>query len=503
MLRRAVLHRDSFRRSRGTTHERSSRFNPEAPLGDLPKIVEKMTAGDVDSVLRLIAQQARLVTAASGAAIALGAKQQYFCRASAGDIAPPVGIPIRSDSGLTGECIRRRVTLRCDDSEKDNRVDAAACRELQVRSIAVVPIRAGEELAGVLEVFSHHISAFTNAHLATLERIAALIADVCQRAAELIVAAADVPPTNVVEASGAGSLTAHTAVESPSAMESLAKRAAGIGTRISEYASVAFAWCRAQFAVVRRVPRQWLVVGAAAVLIVVSLTLILGRRSSAPNVQESQAATETAPAPTSAASQEPASLPNAPSAESTAPVAAPAATAPSVTSAPAKSSKPKAAIQPPAQPAEDEVVVLKVASGNRASAPAQKSAETESAPPTLDSLSALGSSPGPGILAASVATPKLADRPAAVSQGVIAGKLIKRVNPAYPLPAREARLQGQVVLGVMVQKNGKVGKVRIISGHPMLAQAAVQAVKQWVYEPFRLNGQAVDAEAQVTINFKE
>ena len=498
MLRRAVLHRDSFRRSRGASHERSSRFNPEAPLGDLPKIVEKMTAGDVDSVLRLIAQQARLVTAASGAAIALGAKQQYFCRASAGDIAPPVGIPIRSDSGLTGECIRRRVTLRCDDSEKDNRVDAAACRELQVRSIAVVPIRAGEELAGVLEVFSHHISAFTNAHLATLERIAALIADVCQRAAELIVAAADVPSTNVVETSGARTFTANTTVEFPSAMESLAKRAAGIWTRISEYASVAFAWSRARFEVLRRVPKQWLAVGAAAILIVVSLTLILGRRSSAPNVQETQAAIETAPAPRSAASLEPASVSTAPATES-----APAGTAPSVTSASEKSPKPKPAIPPPAQPVEDEVVVLKVASGNRASAPAQKSAEAESAPPTLDGLSALGSTPGPGILAASVATPKLADRPAAVSQGVIAGKLIKRVNPAYPLPAREARLQGQVVLGVMVQKNGKVGKVRIISGHPMLAQAAVQAVKQWVYEPFRLNGQAVDAEAQVTINFKE
>src|SRR5689334_16283640 len=125
MLRRAVLHRDSFRWSGAARDSRSSHFTPEAPLGDLPKILEKMTAADVDSVLRLIAQQARLVTAASGAAIALGSNHHYFCRASAGDTAPPVGVPIRGDSGLTGECIQRRVTLRCDDSEKDDRVDAA------------------------------------------------------------------------------------------------------------------------------------------------------------------------------------------------------------------------------------------------------------------------------------------------------------------------------------------------------------------------------------------
>jgi len=493
MLRRAVLHRDSFRRPAGVASDsRSSpHFSPEAPLGDLPRILEKMTAADIDSVLRLIAKQARLVTAASGAAIALGSNHHYFCRASAGDTAPPVGVPIRSDSGLTGECIHRRVSLRCDDSEKDDRVDAAACRELQVRSIVVVPVRMGDDLAGVLEVFSNHVSAFTNSHLATLERIAGLISEVCERAAQLIVAAADDSAAGEETVASATS----TIPESPSTTSAASKRGPAIAATASRHAATALAWSRAQVALLQRQPKLWLVASAAAVLLVVSLALILGRKHSAPKLQESQAVTEpTSPSVTVS--------PNSSPVQSSPPVDSTLA-APTSTPVPEKSSKPAAAIPPSSQPADDDVVVLRVPPGNRASAPPQQSLVAESAPPEISDLSALGSSPGPGILTASVVTPKLAEQPAPVSQGVVAGRLIRKINPVYPLPAREARLQGQVVLSVVVQKNGKVGKVRVISGHPMLAKAAVQAIKGWIYEPFRLNGQPTDAEAQVTINFKE
>src|SRR5579884_726886 len=205
---RAVLQREASRRHRSVSRVASR--PPEDPLGDLPKIIEKMSGTEVDAVLRLIAQQARLITAATGAAIALGAREEYFCRATAGDKAPPLGARIRSDSGLTGECLRRRVTLRCDDSERDERVDAEACRELQVRSIAVVPIRVGTELAGVLEVFSHHMSAFSNVHVATLERMADLVSAVCHRNATLIVEAASGPM--VAQAGSPGSATSLPAV---------------------------------------------------------------------------------------------------------------------------------------------------------------------------------------------------------------------------------------------------------------------------------------------------
>jgi protein TonB len=497
MLRRAVLHRDSFRHSAGAVHDSrtSSRFSPEAPLGDLPKIVEKMTASDVDSVSRLIAQQSRLVTAATGAAIALGAGNHFFCRASAGETAPPVGVPIRSDSGLTGECIHRRVTLRCDDAEKDDRVDSAACRELQVRSIAVVPVRLGDDLAGVLEVFSNHASAFTNSHIAMLERIAELIADVCERAAQLIVAAASISGKNTQDSyANASSTTSDSAVLAESSSDEQIPETAA---RASEFASAALAWVRSQTAGLQRQPKLLLVSAAALVLVLASVGLIVGRRRPPSPLQQSQAVTEQVTAPTTSQALV------APPAETIETPPSTPTPAPVVANGREKTSTPKPALSSSPEPANDEVVVLKVAPGNRSPVSTPRTADTESAPPELDKISALSSASSAGILSASVATPSLAPRPAPVSQGVIAGRLIHKINPIYPASAREGRLQGNVVLSVVVQKNGKIGKVKVISGHPMLAQAAVQAVKGWLYEPFRLNGQAVDAEAQITFNFKE
>ena len=127
-------------------------------------------------------------------------------------------------------------------------------------------------------------------------------------------------------------------------------------------------------------------------------------------------------------------------------------------------------------------------------------------PPDVNKIS--GTTPArveTAILSAEVAAPKLLPqaKPLAISQGVIPGRLIKKINPAYPVQAREARVRGVVVLNVAIEKTGRVGKVRVISGHPLLAQSAVQAVKGWIYEPFRLNGEPVDAETQVTVNFSD
>ncbi len=89
-----------------------------------------------------------------------------------------------------------------------------------------------------------------------------------------------------------------------------------------------------------------------------------------------------------------------------------------------------------------------------------------------------------------------------VSQGVSTGLLIKKVPPDYPADAREARIQGQVVLQALVDKNGDVEKLTLVSGHPLLAPAAIEAVKQWKYKPYLLNGQPVAMETWVTVSFQ-
>jgi protein TonB len=81
------------------------------------------------------------------------------------------------------------------------------------------------------------------------------------------------------------------------------------------------------------------------------------------------------------------------------------------------------------------------------------------------------------------------------------GNLIRRVDPAYPSMARLARIQGQVLLSAIINKEGKIDRVQVLAGHPMLVQAAVEAVKQWRYKPYVLNDEPVEVETQITVNF--
>ncbi len=88
-----------------------------------------------------------------------------------------------------------------------------------------------------------------------------------------------------------------------------------------------------------------------------------------------------------------------------------------------------------------------------------------------------------------------------VSLGVSTGLLIKKVQPNYPPLARQARIQGAVTLQAEISKEGTIQNLQLISGHPMLAPAAIEAVKQWRYRPYLLNGEPVAVETQVVVNF--
>ena len=81
------------------------------------------------------------------------------------------------------------------------------------------------------------------------------------------------------------------------------------------------------------------------------------------------------------------------------------------------------------------------------------------------------------------------------------GYLIRRVQPIYPPLARSARIQGPVVLTALISRSGTMENVNAVSGHPMLVPAAVQAVSQWRYRPYILNGEAIEVETQITVNF--
>jgi len=89
-----------------------------------------------------------------------------------------------------------------------------------------------------------------------------------------------------------------------------------------------------------------------------------------------------------------------------------------------------------------------------------------------------------------------------VSLGVSTGLLVTKVQPQYPEDARQDRIQGEVVLQALIDKTGDVEKLTLVSGHPLLAPAAIAAVKQWKYKPYLLNGQPVKIETQIVVNFQ-
>jgi protein TonB len=140
--------------------------------------------------------------------------------------------------------------------------------------------------------------------------------------------------------------------------------------------------------------------------------------------------------------------------------------------------------------------------------------EEEAPPPAMASTGVVGGVPGgvPGgsmggvigsvLSSTPVAVPKIATpQRVRVSSGVQSGLLVRKVPPAYPPLARQARIQGTVILQAQISKDGNIENLQLISGHPMLAPAAIEAVKQWKYKPYLLNGEPVEVETQVQVNF--
>ena len=140
--------------------------------------------------------------------------------------------------------------------------------------------------------------------------------------------------------------------------------------------------------------------------------------------------------------------------------------------------------------------------------------EDEAPPPAMASSGVVGGVPGgiPGgqmggviggiISSTPVAVPKVATpQRVRVSQGVSQGLLVRKVNPTYPPLARQARISGTVVLRAVISKDGSNENLTLVSGHPMLAPAAIDAVKQWKYKPYLLNGEPVEVDTEVQVNF--
>jgi protein TonB len=97
--------------------------------------------------------------------------------------------------------------------------------------------------------------------------------------------------------------------------------------------------------------------------------------------------------------------------------------------------------------------------------------------------------------------PKAAPHRVTVGGNVQAARLVNRVQPLYPPLARQTRISGTVKLHAIIGKNGAVEQLQVVSGHPLLVQSALDAVKQWRYQPTLLNGEPVEVDTEIDVIF--
>ncbi len=136
-----------------------------------------MAQRDLDAALQLLADRAQYITGAGGAAIALrrSGKNDMLCRASTGSNAPELGALLSTEFGLSGESVRTRQPLRCDDAERDRRVNQEVCRQMGIASVAIMPVVQDDQVLGVFELFSGRANAFGERDLSALRRLSEMV----------------------------------------------------------------------------------------------------------------------------------------------------------------------------------------------------------------------------------------------------------------------------------------------------------------------------------------
>lgn len=137
----------------------------------------EMAQRDLDCALQLLADRAQYITGASGAAIALrrDGRNDMLCRASTGSNAPELGALLSTEFGLSGESVRTRRALRCDDAERDARVNREVCRQLGIASVVVMPVVNDDQVLGVFELFSGEAHAFGERDVSAVQRLSEMV----------------------------------------------------------------------------------------------------------------------------------------------------------------------------------------------------------------------------------------------------------------------------------------------------------------------------------------
>jgi protein TonB len=431
--------------------------------------------------------------------------------------APDLGVTISPDSGLSGECLRTGVVVRCENTELDPRVDREVCRALNLRSVVVVPVTVDSySVAGLLEVFSSRPHAFSGRHVLLLRQIAELISAVTSKHSSRAPSSdsATEAPTEQLEPDHTPSAPAPAEAPAPipaAEASSPSPKPSPVVCDVCGFENLPIDRdCQncdvplptalddpLSFTVEAPPPPEvcevirpvraaqsaphsfsslmmWFLLG---VVIAVSAFAVVRWRYNQPT-HAAQGSVELSPILNTAV--EASSRPE--------PVPASSVTPAATTAAPAPKPKPS-----PKQTREPEVPVRE--------AKLPSTPQPQPAPSAPDSLALVSASKLDSPLVAVLSAPAAAPRWVIASSAPVPARLVHRIEPVYPKAAMARHIEGTVVLHAIVTHKGAVHSVTVVKGNDLLAQAAVQAVKQWRYSPAQLDGQPVDADANITISF--
>lgn len=416
----------------------------------------------LEIVLNEIVEQACLSTGATGAAIALLRDGEMVCRASSGTSAPELGMRLDRESGLSGECIQTRRVQRCDDAQSDPQANAEACRALGVRSAMLMPLLLKNEVVGIFEIFSARPAAFGERDQRTMEALAHGITQSLERA-EKPLNRLDTPETVPVPA-----LAGFESVPDSRSSET------------GELTSKAHARGATDFI-------TW-----ALGLTVVLCAVFLGLRSFERfGWLPATASKHSLPATAAAAGE--------------------------------KKFQGEDAAQKTAGLGSAEVTTKAGAGAAMiASAATNSNASATSKPESEESGGASGGlriyqngqevflmSPGEDPSSGKPAGSQVPGSPSTSSHRAVElspsaaeGSVIYRVEPEYPEEARSRNIEGQVVLNLHIDREGRVQEAKLVSGDPVLGKSAIEAVKQWRFKPHRVDNQTVEVDTAVRLTFK-
>jgi TonB family protein len=414
----------------------------------------------LEAIADAIADAARILSGADGTALGLQTKGMIVCRARSGDIAPPIGAPISTESGISGECLRTATMLVCHDAMTDPRVDTEVCRSLGIRSVAAVPLRGAMGAAGILEAFSARPNSFDGDALRSLRELA-VIAEMAylREAGEHGRLAKPLPDFPSPTTYSTPALATEDIVNDLS--ESSKKRLWIVGAvALTLLLTVAVAWWS------WHVPADEAAGGGQSV-----------HAASAEPTHAQPASAPPKPGPGVATGRSDRSrsqvLQNA--AELKLMEARPETIASTASGAP-------------------DTVQVRIPTGT----------SSESSPVPEPPAVALAPSANADELARLTSMPTaMPSAPPRVSQGVVEATLSHKVDPIYPVQARTTRLSGKVTLLATIASDGSIRELAVTGGSPILAAAAKTAVRQWRYRPATLNGSPVEVQKEIIIVFAQ